>query len=54
MTGPEESDSESENVPSAVTSTPVKAKTTTTTLKTTPVNSRNIMHGRFSENFLKT
>ena len=37
----EESDSVSENVPSAGTFTPVKAKTTTTTLKITPVNSRN-------------
>ena len=41
LTAPEESVSESENVPSAVTSTPVKAKTTATTLKNTPVKSRN-------------
>ena len=36
-----ESVSESGKVPSAVNSTPVKAKTTTITLKITPVNSRN-------------
>ena len=38
---PEESDSVSENVPQSITSTPVKSKATATTLKTTPVNSRN-------------
>ena len=41
LTVPEEADSESEYVPLTVTSTPVRAKTTATTLKTTPVNSRN-------------
>ena len=40
-TAPEESNSEFENVALAVKSIPVKAKTTATTLKTTPVNSRN-------------
>ena len=38
----EESDSESENISLAVTSTPVKTKITATTLKITPVHSRNI------------
>ena len=42
LTVPEEIDSESENVPPTVTSTTVKCKTTATTQKTTPVNSRNI------------
>ena len=41
LTVPKDSDSESENVPPAITSTPVKFNTTTTTLKPTPVNSRN-------------
>ena len=41
LTAPEESDSESQNVPPTVVSTPVKSKTTATTLKTTPVNCRN-------------
>ena len=51
LTVPEESDSESENVPPTVTSTPVKSKTTATTLKTTPVNSRNSdLPGTFLEN----
>ena len=38
---PDETDSESENVPATASSTPVKSKTTATTQKTTPVNSRN-------------
>ena len=41
VTVPEESDSESENVPPTVTSTPVKSRTTATTQKITPVISRN-------------
>ena len=38
---PDETDSESEDVPATVTSTPEKSKTTATTHKTTPVTSRN-------------
>ena len=45
MTDPEESDSESENVLSSITSTPVKSKATATTLTTTPLNSRNMVTG---------
>ena len=41
LTVPEETDSESENVPATATSTPVKTKTTAGNHKTTPVNSRN-------------
>ena len=41
----EETDSESENVPANATSTIIKAKTTTTALKITPVNSRNTVTG---------
>ena len=41
LTFPEETDSESENVPATVTSTPVETKTTTVNPKITPVNSRN-------------
>ena len=41
LTVPEKYDSESENVPPTVKSTPVKSKTTATTLKTTPVNDHN-------------
>ena len=41
----EKSDSESENVPPTVTSTSVKSKTTATTLKTTSVNSGNMVTG---------
>ena len=41
LTVPEESDSESENVPPTVTSTPVKSEATVITLKTTPLNSLN-------------
>ena len=41
VTASEETDSESENVPENATSTPIKTKTTATTHKTTPVNSRN-------------
>ena len=37
----EETDSESENIPENATSTPIKNKTTATTRKITPVNSRN-------------
>ena len=37
----EETDSESENVPENATSTLIKTKTTATTRKITPVNSRN-------------
>ena len=39
---PDESDSESEIVSPTITSTPMKFKTTATTQKTTPINSRNI------------
>ena len=49
LTVPEESDSESENVPPTVTSTPVKSKTTAATLKTTPGNSRNKCQVAFVE-----
>ena len=41
ITATEETDSESENIPENATSTPIKNKTTTTTRKITPVNSRN-------------
>ena len=41
ITATEETDSESENVPENATSTPIKTKTTATTRKITPVNSRN-------------
>ena len=41
ITASEETDSESENGPENATSTPIKTKTTTTTHKITPVNSRN-------------
>ena len=37
----DETDSESEHVPATATSTPVRPRTTATTQKTTPVNSRN-------------
>ena len=37
----EETDSESENIPENVTSTPIKNKTTATNRKITPINSRN-------------
>ena len=40
LTVPEESDPESENISLAVTSTPVKAKPSATTLNTSPLNSR--------------
>ena len=40
-TASEEIDSESENVPENATSTPIKTKTTATTRKITPENSRN-------------
>ena len=42
ITAAEETDSESENIPENVTSTPIKNKITATTRKITPVNSRNI------------
>ena len=45
LTVPEESGSESENIPLAVTSTPVKTKTIATTLNNSPVNSRNMVTG---------
>ena len=41
ITAAEETDSESENIPENTTSTPIKNKTTATTRKITPVNSRN-------------
>ena len=41
LTVPDYSDSESENVPQPVTSTPERRRTTTVNLKTTPVNDRN-------------
>ena len=41
ITASEETDSESENGPENATSTPIKTKTTATTHKITPVNSRN-------------
>ena len=41
ITAIEETDSESENVPENATSTPIKTRTTATTRKITPVNSRN-------------
>ena len=44
ITATEETDSGSENVPENATSTPIKAKTTATTRKFTPVNSRNNAH----------
>ena len=43
ITATEETDSESENVPENATSTPIKAKTTATTRKITPVNSLNMV-----------
>ena len=45
----EETDSESENIPENATSTPIKKKTTATTRKITPVNSRNICHANMME-----
>ena len=45
LTIPEETDSESENVPATATSTPIKTKSTATTHKTTPLNSRNMVTG---------
>ena len=41
ITAVEETDSEPENIPENATSTPIKIKTTATTRKITPVNSRN-------------
>ena len=41
ITAAEEADSESENIPENATSTPIKNKTTATTRRITPVNSRN-------------
>ena len=45
VTATEETDSESENVPENVTSTPIKTKTTATTRKITPVNIRTMVTG---------
>ena len=45
ITAAEETDSESENIPENTTSTPIKNKTTATTRKITPVNSRNMVTG---------
>ena len=45
ITATEETDSESENVPENATATPIKTKTTATTRKITPVNSRNMVTG---------
>ena len=45
ITATEETDSESENIPENATSTPIKNKTTATTRKITPVNSRNMVTG---------
>ena len=42
----EETDSESENIPENVTSTPIKNKTTATNRKTTSTNSRNNDYSR--------
>ena len=41
ITATEGTDSESENVPENATSSPIKAETTATTRKITPMNSRN-------------
>ena len=51
ITATEERDSESENVPENATSTPIKTKTTATTRKITPVNSRNNYCSRFINHF---
>ena len=48
ITAPGETDSESENCPENATSTPIKTKTTATTHKITPVNSRNRYGTMFS------
>ena len=45
ITAAEETDSESENIPENATSTPIKNKTTATTRKITPANSRNMVTG---------
>ena len=45
ITAAEETDSESENIPENATSTPIKNKTTATTRRITPVNSRNMVTG---------
>ena len=45
ITAAEETDSKSENIPENATSTPIKNKTTATTRKITPVNSRNMVTG---------
>ena len=44
-TATEETGAESENVPENATSTPIRTKTTATTRKITPVNSRNMVTG---------
>ena len=46
ITATEETDSESENISENATSTPIKNKTTATTRKSTPVNSRNTLQAR--------
>ena len=50
ITATEETDSEFENIPENATSTPIKNKTTATTRKITPVNSRNTCYHHFNAN----
>ena len=50
ITASEETDSESENGPENATSTPIKTKTTSTTHKITPENSRNNQDHHNNEN----
>ena len=45
----EETDSESENIPENITSTPIKNKTTATNRKITPINSRNTCYSVSNE-----
>ena len=47
ITATEETDSESENIPENATSTPIKNKTTATTRKITPADSRNSINNLF-------
>ena len=49
ITAAEETDSESENIPENATSTPIKNKTTATTRRITPVNSRNINYSDYEQ-----
>ena len=49
ITASEETDSEFENVPINATSTPIKTKTTATTHKTSPVNTRNMVTGALND-----